>query len=151
MPFCPRPSSRQIFGSCVVLPEPVSPETMITWLSSKALAISARRPETGKSSGYVIGGSGLRKAFPPRARRAPHRGLRGFPAPARRTRGLGLALSRALLLLLFLLLRARRLLPLLAHGRALAALRGAWRQAWLNPPLAGTFATLEGGGKLIAG
>ena len=42
---------------------------------------------------------------------------------ARRARGLRPALSRALLLLLFLLFRARRLLPLLAHGRALAALR----------------------------
>ena len=26
----PRPSARQIFGNCVVLPEPVSPLTMIT-------------------------------------------------------------------------------------------------------------------------
>jgi hypothetical protein len=29
-PFWPRPSSRQIFGSWVVLPEPVSPLTMMT-------------------------------------------------------------------------------------------------------------------------
>ena len=30
MPATPRPSCMQIFGSCVVLPEPVSPDTMIT-------------------------------------------------------------------------------------------------------------------------
>ena len=30
-PRIPRPSSRQIFGSCVVLPEPVSPATITTW------------------------------------------------------------------------------------------------------------------------
>ena len=29
----PRPSSSTIFGSCVVLPEPVSPQTMTTWCS----------------------------------------------------------------------------------------------------------------------
>ena len=29
-PRSPRPSARQIFGSCVVLPEPVSPQTMTT-------------------------------------------------------------------------------------------------------------------------
>ena len=29
-PATPRPASRQIFGSCVVLPEPVSPQTMTT-------------------------------------------------------------------------------------------------------------------------
>ena len=29
-PRTPRPSSRQIFGSCVVLPEPVSPATITT-------------------------------------------------------------------------------------------------------------------------
>ncbi len=29
-PRSPRPSARQIFGSCVVLPEPVSPLTMTT-------------------------------------------------------------------------------------------------------------------------
>ena len=29
-PFTPRLSSRQIFGICVVLPDPVSPETITT-------------------------------------------------------------------------------------------------------------------------
>ena len=29
-PVDPRPSSRQIFGNCVVLPEPVSPQTITT-------------------------------------------------------------------------------------------------------------------------
>ena len=32
-PILSRPSSRQIFGSCVVLPDPVSPATMTTWFS----------------------------------------------------------------------------------------------------------------------
>src|SRR3569832_334405 len=59
-PVSPRPSSRQIFGSCVVLPEPVSPDTITTWFFFSASAISCRRPETGNSSGKVIGGSGLR-------------------------------------------------------------------------------------------
>ncbi|CAM5630580.1 hypothetical protein SAURM35S_09920 [Streptomyces aurantiogriseus] len=31
MPWTPRPSSRQIFGIWVVLPDPVSPATMTTW------------------------------------------------------------------------------------------------------------------------
>ena len=31
MPRTPRPSSMQIFGICVVLPEPVSPATITTW------------------------------------------------------------------------------------------------------------------------
>ncbi len=47
----PRPSSRRIFGIWVVLPEPVSPETITTWFSAMARAISARRAETGSSSG----------------------------------------------------------------------------------------------------
>ena len=42
-PMLSRPSSRQIFGSCVVLPEPVSPATITTWLSRMARAISSRR------------------------------------------------------------------------------------------------------------
>ncbi|MDT4836535.1 hypothetical protein FQZ97_702390 [compost metagenome] len=50
---------RQILGSCVVLPEPVSPDTITTWLASSAAAISSRRAETGRASGNVIGGSGL--------------------------------------------------------------------------------------------
>ena len=51
MPVMPRPSSRQILGICVVLPLPVSPATMTTWLCSIAWAISARRAVTGSSSG----------------------------------------------------------------------------------------------------
>ena len=31
MPCTPRPSSRQIFGICVVFPDPVSPATTTTW------------------------------------------------------------------------------------------------------------------------
>ncbi len=46
-----RPSSRQIFGSCVVLPEPVAPATITTWWSRMARAISSRCPETGSSAG----------------------------------------------------------------------------------------------------
>src|SRR5690606_35702738 len=61
-PCWPRPISRQILGSWVVLPEPVSPATIMTWCSLRAFAISARRPDTGNSSGKVIGGSGWRGA-----------------------------------------------------------------------------------------
>ncbi|MBV6408574.1 MAG: hypothetical protein EFKGCFLK_02171 [Rhodocyclaceae bacterium] len=49
-PLEPRPSSRQIFGNCVVLPEPVSPQTMTTWLLRMASAISPRLAQTGSSS-----------------------------------------------------------------------------------------------------
>src|SRR4051812_41981404 len=59
-PFSPRPSSRQILGSWVVFPEPVSPDTMMTWCARSASAISRRRPDTGSSSGKAMGGSGLR-------------------------------------------------------------------------------------------
>ena len=51
MAVMPRPSSRQILGSWVVLPLPVSPATMTTWWSRIASAISWRRAETGSSSG----------------------------------------------------------------------------------------------------
>ena len=47
----PRPSSSSILGNCVVLPEPVSPQTITTWWSRMARAISSRRPETGNDSG----------------------------------------------------------------------------------------------------
>ena len=60
----PRPSCRQIFGSCVVLPEPVSPLTMTTWCSAIARAMSSRRAETGSSSGKVMAGSGARTRGP---------------------------------------------------------------------------------------
>ena len=51
MPVMPRPNSRQILGSWVVLPEPVSPATITTWFSRMAAAISLRRALTGSSSG----------------------------------------------------------------------------------------------------
>ncbi len=51
IPSTPRPSSRQILGSWVVLPEPVSPATITTWWSRMAAAISSRRCETGSASG----------------------------------------------------------------------------------------------------
>ncbi len=50
-PAMPRPASRQIFGSCVVLPEPVSPQTITTWWASIASRIRWRLAETGSSSG----------------------------------------------------------------------------------------------------
>ena len=50
-PSRPRPRSSRIFGSWVVFPDPVSPETITTWWSRMAAAISARRAETGSSSG----------------------------------------------------------------------------------------------------
>ncbi len=46
-----RPSSRQIFGSWVVLPDPVAPATMTTWWLSIARAISSRAALTGSSGG----------------------------------------------------------------------------------------------------
>ena len=51
-PATPRPNSRQILGNCVVLPLPVSPHKITTWLSIIAAAISSRRAETGSSSAY---------------------------------------------------------------------------------------------------
>src|SRR5574344_1385993 len=50
----PRPSARAILGNCVVLPEPVSPHTMMTWCAAMAAMISSRRLETGRDSGKVI-------------------------------------------------------------------------------------------------
>ena len=50
-PAMPRPSSRQILGSWVVLPEPVSPATITTWWSRIAAAMSSLRWLTGSSSG----------------------------------------------------------------------------------------------------
>ena len=50
-PRTPRPSSRQILGSWVVLPEPVSPATITTWCSAIAFLISSRRWLIGSSSG----------------------------------------------------------------------------------------------------
>ena len=50
-PRTPRPSSRQIFGSWVVLPEPVSPATTTTWWSRIAASRSSRRALTGSSGG----------------------------------------------------------------------------------------------------
>ena len=46
-----RPSSRQIFGSWVVLPEPVWPATMTTWCAPIARSRSSRRALTGSSGG----------------------------------------------------------------------------------------------------
>ena len=51
VPAIPRPSSRQIFGSWVVLPLPVSPATMTTWWSRIAAAISSLRSLTGSCGG----------------------------------------------------------------------------------------------------
>ncbi len=50
-PVFPLPSSRQIFGSWVVLPDPVSPATITTWWSRIAAAMSSRRWLTGSSAG----------------------------------------------------------------------------------------------------
>ena len=50
-PRSPRPRARQIFGSCVVLPEPVSPQTITTGCARIARAISSARCATGSSGG----------------------------------------------------------------------------------------------------
>ena len=47
----PRPSAKAILGNWVVLPEPVSPQTMITWCACMAAMMSSRRAETGNDSG----------------------------------------------------------------------------------------------------
>src|SRR5437763_1157659 len=49
-PRTPRPSSRQSLGSCVVLPEPVSPATTTVWWSLIAASKSSRRADTGSSA-----------------------------------------------------------------------------------------------------
>ncbi|SLJ82497.1 Uncharacterised protein [Mycobacteroides abscessus subsp. abscessus] len=51
VPRMPRPSSRQILGIWVVLPEPVSPATTTTWLAAMAAAMSSRWALTGSCSG----------------------------------------------------------------------------------------------------
>ncbi len=50
-PRTPRPSSRQILGNCVVLPEPVSPQTTTTWCFSTSSLMSSLSWETGSSGG----------------------------------------------------------------------------------------------------
>ena len=50
----PRPISSIIFGSCVVLPEPVSPQTMTTGCSRTARWISSRRGLIGSDSSKVM-------------------------------------------------------------------------------------------------
>ena len=47
MPSTPRPNSRQIFGSWVDLPEPVSPQTIVTACDSTARRISSTRAVIG--------------------------------------------------------------------------------------------------------
>src|ERR1700712_5572868 len=58
VPRIPRPSSRQILGSWVVLPEPVSPATTTTWLSRMAAAMSSCRSVIGSAGSYAIFMSG---------------------------------------------------------------------------------------------
>ena len=43
-----------ILGSCVVFPEPVSPQTMMTWLAFSAAVMSTRLAVTGSDSGKVM-------------------------------------------------------------------------------------------------
>src|ERR1700676_4621567 len=64
----PRPISRQYCGNCVLLPEPVSPATMSTWLRRNASMMASRFAEIGKS------GSCLKTSL---------WGLRAAAAPAR--------------------------------------------------------------------
>lgn len=60
-PRTPRPSSRQILGIWVVLPEPVSPATITTWWSRTAARISSFFWLTGSSAGYRITGTAFRR------------------------------------------------------------------------------------------
>ena len=50
----PLPSAKAILGNCVVLPDPVSPQTMTTWCACMADMMSSRRALTGRSSGNSI-------------------------------------------------------------------------------------------------
>ena len=61
-PATPRPISRQIFGNWVDLPEPVSPQTITTWWSRMAAAMSSRRAEIGRSGSKVSFGTAFRRA-----------------------------------------------------------------------------------------
>src|SRR3954464_1666832 len=60
-PSTPRPSSRQSLGSCVVLPDPVSPATTTTWWSRIAASSSSRCALTGSSGGYSTRGTAARR------------------------------------------------------------------------------------------
>src|SRR3954466_1645857 len=75
VPCPPRPSSRQIFGSWVVFPEPVSPATTTTWWSRMAAAMSSRRWLIGSSGGKEMSTTRLilhqaAASLPPTYRRA---------------------------------------------------------------------------------
>jgi hypothetical protein len=62
----------------VVLPEPVSPQTITTWFAAMAVVISSRRADTGRDSGNVMARDGKAarlKALDYRCGRA----LRSFP------------------------------------------------------------------------
>ena len=50
----PRPSASAILGNWVVLPEPVSPQTITTGCWAMAAMMSSRRKETGSSGGNSI-------------------------------------------------------------------------------------------------
>ena len=60
VPSIPRPSSRQILGNWVVLPEPVSPAITTTWWSLIACLISSRLATTGRS-GHSSAGTDARR------------------------------------------------------------------------------------------
>ena len=61
-PAAPRLSARQIFGICVVLPEPVSPQTIVTGCFATSAAMSSRLCAMGRSSGKRGSGSRARRA-----------------------------------------------------------------------------------------
>ena len=60
MPFTPRPNSKHILGSCVVLPDPVSPATITTWLFAIASLISSFLSLTGSGGYSTLGRLSLR-------------------------------------------------------------------------------------------
>ena len=61
-PASPRPAARQSLGSCVVLPEPVSPATTTTWCSRISLTISSARAAIGSDSSSRIAGFAAARA-----------------------------------------------------------------------------------------
>ncbi len=61
VPSTPRPRLRQIFGSWVDLPEPVSPHSTITWCLVISALISSSRAVMGSSAGKFGSGSSSRR------------------------------------------------------------------------------------------
>src|SRR5512135_3042370 len=80
-PAMPRPASRHIFGIWVLLPQPVSPETMTTRRRGerKAATISPARVVIGSSGGYETRGTLRARAASQASNRARASALLSIP------------------------------------------------------------------------